>query len=274
MTENPDRVSVELLACPFCGGGGKSVVQKWSGREYHGVSCDGDCLTFFDCRAATDAEAIAAWNTRAAPRPIGEAVAWTSVAEIAVLGGGGAGTMWATQHTRDSVPLYAAPPAPSGEGFSPSSLKGEDTHRDAVKPVIAFGHGRFVVDTGSYNQTPAVFICPVDQPGKVGASARSLGHYRHTLLPGEMVLTFPFFQQAQAVADALVTAPPPPVASVSPGTSDASEPKTTAPSADSGGELREKAIAVLQRHLPNLDAAVTPSMIRRIRREGAWNHVK
>jgi hypothetical protein len=83
---------------------------------------------------------------------------------------------------------------------------------DAVQPVggaMAFGAGRFVVDTGSYQQTPAVFICPVEQPGEVGASARHLGHDRHTLLPGERVLTFPTFDQAQAVADALVNATAP-----------------------------------------------------------------
>lgn len=72
---------------------------------------------------------------------------------------------------------------------------------------MAFGFGRFVVDTGCYQQKPAVFICPVDQPGEIGASARHLGHDRHKLLPGERVLTFPTVDQAQSVADALVGSP-------------------------------------------------------------------
>lgn len=72
--------------------------------------------------------------------------------------------------------------------------------------VWNFGHGRLVVDTGTYHKRPAVFVCPVDSAGKVGSSAKALRHDEFSLQPGEMVLTFPTVEQAKAVADALVGA--------------------------------------------------------------------
>lgn len=53
-----------MKPCPFCGGPGKHTYQRWARRDFHGVHCDGDCGTFFDCRAPTEGEAIEAWNTR------------------------------------------------------------------------------------------------------------------------------------------------------------------------------------------------------------------
>ena len=53
----------KLYPCPFCGGPG--IISKSAGSApYYGVCCDGDCLTFFDCRAETEAYAIERWNTR------------------------------------------------------------------------------------------------------------------------------------------------------------------------------------------------------------------
>ena len=72
--------------------------------------------------------------------------------------------------------------------------------------VWNFGHGRLVVDTGTYHKRPAVFICAVDAPGEVGTSAKALNHDKESLQPGEMVLTFPTVEQAKSVADDLVGA--------------------------------------------------------------------
>lgn len=56
----------QIRPCPFCGGPG--IISKSAGRApYYGVCCDGDCLTFFDCRAETEAYAIEQWNKRPTP---------------------------------------------------------------------------------------------------------------------------------------------------------------------------------------------------------------
>lgn len=55
---------IELKPCPFCGGTAKPIHQRWSNRDFYGVSCDGDCGIFFDCRADRADKAAQEWNTR------------------------------------------------------------------------------------------------------------------------------------------------------------------------------------------------------------------
>lgn len=75
--------TVTLLPCPFCGGPGEPVKQRWSRRDYHGVRCDGDCGTFFDCRAEDSEDAAEAWNTpamiAATQQPVSEGVGWRPI---------------------------------------------------------------------------------------------------------------------------------------------------------------------------------------------------
>lgn len=56
-----------MKPCPFCGGPGAHVHQRWANRDFHGVICEGDCGTFFDCREATEGRAVDAWNRRSEP---------------------------------------------------------------------------------------------------------------------------------------------------------------------------------------------------------------
>lgn len=58
----------ELLSCPLCGGG----AELWKAHEAHPprkawIACMDRCCAFITQEHMTDAEAIAAWNTRAAP---------------------------------------------------------------------------------------------------------------------------------------------------------------------------------------------------------------
>lgn len=63
----PDQ-SAALLPCPFCGSTDKTGLTVGPAPAFWGVICYG-CGCFFDCRADSDAEAIALWNTRAEVRP-------------------------------------------------------------------------------------------------------------------------------------------------------------------------------------------------------------
>lgn len=57
-------VKPALKNCPFCGGIGQHIHQRWLNRNYYGVQCDGDCVTFFDCRAKDEIQAAKEWNSR------------------------------------------------------------------------------------------------------------------------------------------------------------------------------------------------------------------
>lgn len=58
-----------LRSCPFCGDqSGLRVTRFPTPPRLAGVICDG-CGCFFDCRAATEAEAVAGWNRRSEERP-------------------------------------------------------------------------------------------------------------------------------------------------------------------------------------------------------------
>jgi hypothetical protein len=62
----------ELLPCPFCRGEAITNYKRFYGLKpiiRFGVSCQGNCGIFLDERAKTEAEAIAAWNTRAPAEP-------------------------------------------------------------------------------------------------------------------------------------------------------------------------------------------------------------
>ena len=78
--------------------------------------------------------------------------------------------------------------------------------RDAagLNLLMKFGHGKLIVNTGTFNDEPAVFIAGATSPGVVGGSVFVSEVDRHTLQPGELVMTFPTAGQVQAVADALV----------------------------------------------------------------------
>ena len=108
-----------LLPCPFCGPG-QSIVSLWfddvSKRWRVGCGRCG-CSTGTSPRDKTQAPAIAAWNTRAAPAPQGEPVAWMLRSGIHQLD-----LTWVPSRTArwlsnggDVRPLYAAPvPQPEG----------------------------------------------------------------------------------------------------------------------------------------------------------------
>ena len=57
----------DLLPCPFCGG----EAEIWRAHEGRTawVACMGRCAVLVSKEYTTDAEAIAAWNTRATPAP-------------------------------------------------------------------------------------------------------------------------------------------------------------------------------------------------------------
>lgn len=69
---------------------------------------------------------------------------------------------------------------------------------------VAFGYGKVVVDTGTYEGRPAVFIAEAKEPGVVGESSVRERNPTDALVEGEMVLTFTTPEQATRVANALV----------------------------------------------------------------------
>lgn len=58
-----DNRATELLLCPFCGGEAETHEVTFP-HHYWYVLCDGECFGNF-CERPTEAEAVAAWNTRA-----------------------------------------------------------------------------------------------------------------------------------------------------------------------------------------------------------------
>ncbi len=71
--------------------------------------------------------------------------------------------------------------------------------------AVAFGSGDKIVDVGTYNNVPAVFVMPAPIVGVVGERAGDI-YSKDSIIAGEFVLTFPTDHQAQAVADALCNA--------------------------------------------------------------------
>lgn len=60
---------VELKPCPWCDGPAETRNSRWHDTDHWGVACQGCGNPWFDYRAITEAEAIAAWNQRANPQP-------------------------------------------------------------------------------------------------------------------------------------------------------------------------------------------------------------
>lgn len=72
------------------------------------------------------------------------------------------------------------------------------------QPIFVFGNGNLIVQTGVFEDRPAVFIRWATEPGEVGAQAPDTRwEWRHAIEPNEEALTFPTEAQAQAVCDAL-----------------------------------------------------------------------
>jgi Lar family restriction alleviation protein len=59
----------ELLPCPFCGDQGVLTFTKAAGMEWATVDCFNEACGAIGPAPATEAEAIAAWNTRASEPP-------------------------------------------------------------------------------------------------------------------------------------------------------------------------------------------------------------
>lgn len=57
----------DLKPCPFCGG--EAELWRANGERTAWVACMGRCSILVSKEHKTDAEAIAAWNTRTAPDP-------------------------------------------------------------------------------------------------------------------------------------------------------------------------------------------------------------
>lgn len=76
--------------------------------------------------------------------------------------------------------------------------------REVRGVTVLFGLGAFIVNTGTSDGQPAVFVDDAPEPGQVGSKAPNV--------PAETVprlrLLFPTAEQAKRVADALVTAQP------------------------------------------------------------------
>lgn len=71
--------------------------------------------------------------------------------------------------------------------------------------ILAFGRGDLIVEVGTLADEPAVFVWVADvpRPDLIGQRIES-GDNRMILHPGEVVLTFPTAEQAEAVRDALL----------------------------------------------------------------------
>lgn len=74
--------------------------------------------------------------------------------------------------------------------------------------ILSFGAGALLVDTGTYADAPAVFIKSASAPGPIGERAPDSEQAPlDRLVAGEVVLTFPTEDRAQAVADLLTSKP-------------------------------------------------------------------
>lgn len=118
----------KLLPCPFCGGSGKAVCQRWSGYDHWGVSCQGECGTFFDCRESSEGSAVTAWNRRApAPALLALATFGARVARESMCPTGG--FLHARYEMLDMAGEYSGITEPGGETgwvFAPGIAEAAD----------------------------------------------------------------------------------------------------------------------------------------------------
>lgn len=95
----------KLKPCPFCGKKPEVIRQKFTYSDLFGVSC---ADFFFDCRADSEAEAIAAWNRRT---PAPEVEALREALEQLSRYSGDEAPNWVRMIARNAISLPAAPVA-------------------------------------------------------------------------------------------------------------------------------------------------------------------
>lgn len=75
---------------------------------------------------------------------------------------------------------------------------------------IKLGTGAFVVNHGTYEGVPALFIEPVEVAGTVGADATDSGLEQHGVAPGGTVITFGNNKCAEVLREEIRAACPDP----------------------------------------------------------------
>lgn len=79
--------------------------------------------------------------------------------------------------------------------------------------IIEFGHGRLIIDRGTFGETPAIFISPLIEGEPIGRPGdKAPGRppsFLERLIDGETVLTFQSIEHRDLVYHALFNEQPP-----------------------------------------------------------------